>query len=45
MTFGVNLGVDPATISLNNLLSLAGDDMKYLAPEIVRDFISEGHEY
>lgn len=36
------LGQDPATLSLNNLLSLSGSDMQYLAPEIVRDFILKG---
>ena len=36
------LGHDPATLSLNNLLSLSGSDMQYLAPEIVRDFILKG---
>lgn len=36
------LGQDPATLSLNNLLSLSGTDMQYLAPEIVRDFILKG---
>lgn len=36
-----DLGMDPGTISLGNLLSLSGD-MKYLAPEIVRQYIFEG---
>lgn len=36
------VGADPATLSLNNLLSLSGSDMQYLAPEIVRDFILKG---
>ena len=37
----VDFGLDPSHVSLENLLS-ANDDMKYLAPEIVRDFIYEG---
>ena len=36
------VGQDPATLSLNNLLSLSGSDMQYLAPEIVRDFVLKG---
>ena len=36
-----DLGEDPGAMTLGNLLSLSGD-MKYLAPEIVRQYIFEG---
>jgi len=35
------IGQTPETLNLGNILSLSGD-MKYLAPEIVRQFINEG---
>lgn len=36
-----DLGLDPAKLTMDNLLSLS-DDMRYLAPEVVRDFILKG---
>lgn len=39
-----DLGLDPARITLDNLISYQGDDMKYLAPEMVRAFVLEGLE-
>lgn len=36
------MGVDPSTITLDNLISRK-DDMSYLAPEIVRDFVIKGY--
>lgn len=36
-----DLGMDPGAMTLGNLLSMSGD-MKYLAPEIVRQYIFEG---
>lgn len=39
-----DLGLDPAGANLNNLISYQGDDMKYLAPEMVRAFVLEGLE-
>lgn len=38
-----DLAMDPARITLDNVLSLSGD-VKYLAPEIVRDFILKGFD-
>jgi len=38
-----DLGLDPASVSLDNLLTVSGD-VRYLAPEIVRDFILKGME-
>lgn len=38
-----DLALDPALITLDNLVSLSGD-VRYLAPEIVRQFIVEGLE-
>lgn len=39
-----DLGMDPAHLTLDNLISYEGTDMKYLAPEMVRQFILEGVE-
>lgn len=36
-----DLGLDPANVTLDNLITLS-DDIKYLAPELVRDFILQG---
>jgi hypothetical protein len=36
-----DLGLDPSRVKLGNILALT-DDMKYLAPEIVRSFILKG---
>ena len=36
-----DLGLDPINTTLDNLISLS-DDIKYLAPEVVREFIVEG---
>jgi len=36
-----DLGLDPSRITLENLLSLS-DDTRYLAPEIIRDYIVKG---
>lgn len=36
-----DLGKDPAMLSIDNLLSMTGD-MRYLAPEIVREYILKG---
>jgi len=38
-----DLGLDPSGVSIDNLLTTSGD-VKYLAPEIVRDFILKGME-
>jgi hypothetical protein len=38
-----DLGLDPSQVSLDNLLTTSGD-VRYLAPEIVRDFILKGME-
>lgn len=38
-----DLGLDPSSITLDNLITLS-DDVKYLAPELVRDFILKGME-
>ena len=38
-----DIGVDPERISLDNLLSLS-NDYKYLAPEIIRQFVVRGME-
>jgi hypothetical protein len=36
-----DLGIDPATITLDNLLTMR-DNMRYLAPEIIREFVLQG---
>lgn len=36
-----DLGVDPRTVSLGNILSMSGD-LRLLAPEVLRDFINQG---
>lgn len=36
-----DLGMDPSRITLENLLSLS-DDIRYLAPELIRDYIVKG---
>lgn len=36
-----DFGIDPSQVTLDNLLTSTGD-LKYLAPEIVRDFILKG---
>jgi hypothetical protein len=36
-----DLGLDPAKLTVDNLLTIS-DDMKYLAPEVIRDFILKG---
>jgi hypothetical protein len=36
-----DLGLDPAKLTVDNLLTIS-DDMQYLAPEVVRDFILKG---
>jgi hypothetical protein len=39
--FWNDLGMDPSRITLDNLVTLS-DDIRYLAPEMVREFILEG---
>jgi hypothetical protein len=36
-----DLGLDPSALTLDNLLTMT-DDMRYIAPEIVREFILQG---
>ncbi len=36
-----DLGLDPSTLTLDNLLTMT-DDMRYIAPEVVREFILQG---
>jgi hypothetical protein len=36
-----DLGLDPSKLTMDNLLSIS-DDMRYLAPEVIRDFILKG---
>lgn len=36
-----DFGIDPATITLDNLLTMR-DNLRYLAPEIIREFILQG---
>jgi hypothetical protein len=38
-----DLGLDPSAITLDNLITLS-DDVRYLAPELIRDFIVKGME-
>jgi|GEM_PF-2716846 len=37
-----DLGMDPASTTIGNLLSLSGTGLEYLAPELIRDFIYDG---
>lgn len=38
----VEFGIDPVTSTLENVLTTPGADAKYLAPEVVREFILRG---
>jgi hypothetical protein len=39
----MDLGKDPRDLTLDNILAM-GDEMRYLAPELIRDFILKGME-